>query len=223
MDQRQKLFIYDRKEMAVLVLLGIMVALFAFTLGVHLGKRVGSNNLAEHAAEATPAQTVADAIPDRQDFVEQSDGVANAVDETLNQALHEEVARTGIKLDTPRQVELPTETVSKNAGATDLGSRRPEPSVELKAIAAASRPSPNGKFTLQVGSHRALTDAKEQIEALESLGEKPFLRPVMLEKKGKWYRVYVGGFESSSEAERAGEMFKSKQVIDSYLVANMIP
>src|SRR5687768_1489129 len=107
MDQRQKLFIYDRKEMAVLVLLGIMVALFAFTLGVHLGKRVGSGTLADHADEVKAAQTVADALPDRQDFVEHGDGVATAVDETLNQALHEEVARTGIKLDTPRQVELP--------------------------------------------------------------------------------------------------------------------
>ena len=40
MEQKQRFFIYDRKEMGVLLFLGVMVAIFAFTLGVHLGKKV---------------------------------------------------------------------------------------------------------------------------------------------------------------------------------------
>jgi cell division protein FtsN len=121
MEQKQRFFIYDRKEMGVLLLLGVMVAIFAFTLGVHLGKRVGPQVIAHGPGDAESAPTVPDKLPNRQELTEQAKGAQQAADESLNQALHDEVARTGIKLDTPRQLALPEKTVSKNAGATTGG------------------------------------------------------------------------------------------------------
>src|SRR6476620_4017053 len=110
-EQKQRFFIYDRKEMGVLLLLGVLVAVFAFTLGVHLGKRVEQkpSTPAPHEAptEAVAVPTVPDQLPNRQELTEQSKGAQQAADETLSQALHEEVARTGIKLDTPKQTQLP--------------------------------------------------------------------------------------------------------------------
>lgn len=136
--QKQKFFIYDRKEMGVLLILGVMVAVFAFTLGVHLGKRVGGPVVAHAPGDAEAVPTVPDKIPNRQELNEQSKGAQQAADESLNQALHDEVARTGIKIDTARQVQLPDKPISKEGGATTSNDAHGK---EHSAVVAAAPPA----------------------------------------------------------------------------------
>jgi cell division protein FtsN len=239
-EPKSRLFIYDRKEMAVLLLLAVMVALFAFTLGVHLGKRIGPKGfVSESASDAAPVTTAADKVPNRLELTEQGKGVAAASDEALNQALHDEVARTGVKLDTTRQVELPDETRSANAGATTTAPRElvvkgkaaedAAPVAPLKAALSdeesfgpSKRQAPPGKYTLQVGSYPAFAEARDQAESLEALGLSPFLRSVNLKKRGRWFRVYLGGFETMESAEEAGARYRSKNMIESFVVANRV-
>lgn len=209
--------------MGVLVLLGVMVAVFAFTLGIHLGKRVpspahptvaGSQNAHDPAA----VSTVPDQVPTRQDFQEESKEVAKQGDavvaETLNRALHDEVSRTGMKLDAPRPVDLPTEV--KGAGSESAG--LPDP---MDDIPASKRSWLPGQFTIQIGSYSALQDARDQIEAMEALGLEPLLRAAEVSGKGKWHRIYLGGFNSREEAEAAGEKFKAQHIVDSFIVTKI--
>src|SRR5262245_49468076 len=121
MQQKQRVFIYDRKEMGVLTLLGVMVAVFAFTLGVHLGKKVAAQpkNPAQ-TGETAPVATVPDQVPEARDLHEQAKGVEQAADETLSQSLKEEVGQTGVKTEKPVQVDLPKKPKTENAGATTL-------------------------------------------------------------------------------------------------------
>ncbi len=246
MEQKQRLFIYDRKEMGVLVLLGVMVALFAFTLGVHLGKRVALYkpvSSADHgqaepgSGTLAPLQTLPDQVPNRQELAEEAKGVEHAAEEILDRRLHEEVARTGIKLDEPKPVELPKAAVSKKGGATTLDgthssaaepSQSPssgeKPDDELKPAEhpAAGRSAPDRKYTLQVGSYQDLADASARIEEIERHGIEPYLRSVILKNKGKWYRIYLGGYDSIEAADKAGKKLRSQRVIDSYIVSNRI-
>src|SRR5476651_1191800 len=99
MDQKPRLFIYDRKEMGILIILAMMVAIFAFTLGVHLGKKVPARPVVVGPVDTAPAVTSQDKTPNRQELTEQGKGTQQAVDESLNQALHDEVTRSGIKAD----------------------------------------------------------------------------------------------------------------------------
>lgn len=120
MERKKRLFIYEGKELTVLVILGTTVAAFAFTLGVHLGKRVGPKAAGGHhdtqILEGSP-----DFLPNRQEIADQNKGVTQAADETLQKSLHEEVTRTGLKLEATRQVDLPGKTKNDHAGATSLG------------------------------------------------------------------------------------------------------
>lgn len=216
MEQKQRFFIYDRKEMGVLLLLGVMVAIFAFTLGVHLGKRVGSHTLAAAPADADSVPTVPDKIPNRQELTEQSKGAQQAADESLNQALHDEVARTGIQVDTPHQVKLPEKPVSENAGATTGAAPQPE----ADAI-ALHRPVPVGKFTLQIGSYPTMEEARDQADSLEALGLKPVMRPADVKGK-RWYRLFAGNFNSKELAEKAGAQYVSQHMIDAFIVSKMV-
>lgn len=212
MERKARLFIYDRREIAVLILLGVMVALFAFTLGVHLGKRVHPHALGVVPRDTRSAETVPDQIPNRQELTEQGKAAPQAGDEALTQALHDEVSKTGVKLDTPRQVELPDEPISENAGATTL----------KRAATSAPKATPRsaGHYTLQVGSYQTQGEAETQLKALAAHDLKAALKPVEIQGKGTWFRVYVGTFGSRDEAQTAGARYKSRKVIGSFVVAN---
>ncbi len=220
MDQKPRLFIYERKEMGVLIVLGSVIAAFAFTLGVHLGKKVGPLPTQATPSEAQMVLTKPDPVPNRQELSEQAKGAQQAADESLNQALHDEVARTGIRLDSPRQLALPEKPVTKNAGATTPATATSGPNVSgLHAISAANRRAPHGKFTLQVGSYPKLEEAKDQTDALDALGLEPYLRETLIKGKGSWYRVFLGGFDTQEAAKEAGERFQSQHVIDSFVIS----
>jgi cell division protein FtsN len=231
MERKQRFFIYDGKEMGVLLLLGVMVAVFAFTLGVHLGKRVGPKGaLSPVAGDAELVATSSDKNPNRQELNEQSKGAQQAADESLNQALHEEVARTGIKLDTPRQVQLPEKPHSENAGATTTAAtEHGHPRIQLAPQGAekgadhvaAERSAPPGHYTLQIGSYPVADEARDQADSLEALGLRPYMRPADV-RGSRWYRVYVGGFESKEVAEKAGARYVSQHMIEAYVVSKRV-
>lgn len=217
--ERNRLLVYERREMMILVLIGVMIAVFTFTLGVHLGRRSQRDLKPLVDQSVVGVAGAPDKIPGRQEFADQNKKMPNVVEESLNQALHEEVTKSGLKADSPRQVDLPEKPVSKNAGATTL--KNPAKLLTEKN-AALGREAPPGKYTLQVGSFQTAQDSSNLVKLLESKGESPFLRTVEIEGKGSWYRLYVGGFSSVAEAEDAGKILKDKKVIKSFIVANQI-
>lgn len=195
MELRPKIHIYDRRELGVLFFLAVVVSLFSFTLGIHMGRRAGSET--EKAAAAEPVAIAHDVEPppSSQDLNQQARTAHQVADQALDQTLHDEVMKTGIKLEKGHQLELP-DTVRAHA-------------------------QPQGKFTLQVGSYPSEADAQKKIEGLEAKGLKPFLRSVEISGKGSWYRVYIGGFASKLTAEAEGTDLQSQHKIDSFIVANL--
>lgn len=248
---RQRMFIYDRKEVTVLTVLGVLVALFAFTLGVHLGKKVRGGLGSWTGPDAQSVDTSTDKIPEPGDLTEQSKGAFGAVDDTLSHMLRDEVEKAGLKLDQGRQIDLPKGTVSKEGGATteykakDLaeapahsetaaaGAQKSDPAhAAPKADSVPSAPKgsapaqpaapeaamTSGKFTLQVGSHPTLAESVEQMDRLKSQGLEAFRKSVDLKEKGLWHRVYLGGYASKDEAEKAGAKFRDQHLVESFVV-----
>ena len=253
---RQRMFIYDRKEVTVLTVLGVLVALFAFTLGVHLGKKVRGGLGSWTGPDAQSVDTSTDKIPEPGDLTEQSKGAFGAVDDTLSHMLRDEVEKAGLKLDQGRQIDLPKGTVSKEGGATteykakDLAEAPSVPKADPKvaqpeapahsdaahaAPKADSVPSApkgsapaqpaapeaamtSGKFTLQVGSHPTLAESVEQMDRLKAQGLEAFRKSVDLKEKGLWHRVYLGGYASKEEAEKAGTKFRDQHLVESFVV-----
>jgi cell division protein FtsN len=216
MNQKQRVFIYDRKEMGILTLLGVMVAVFAFTLGVHLGKKVGGTTKAANpAAETAPVATVNDQVPEPREISEQAKGAEQAATDALRETLEDEVEKTGVKTEKPVQVELPRKPKTENAGATTLqGIKRVAETVHANKTTAA-------RFSLQIGSYPTTAEAQSRVASIAKIGLKPFFKEADLKGKGRWYRVYLGEYSTKAEAERAGQKFRSEQVIDSFIVAKV--
>lgn len=202
--------------MILFVLLGIMIAFFTFTLGIHLGKRVATRSMQDiQAGSHASVPTLPDEIPGRVELTEQGKGIDSVADEELNQSLHKEVAKTGVKLDAARQVELPEETAheGKPAAATSPGKE--------ETLPALDRPIPHGSFTIQVGSYETLADTQPTLTSLEALKLGPFVRSVYLENIGRRYRVYVGGYATPEGATDAAKRYVKRQIIKDYVVAKM--
>jgi cell division septation protein DedD len=239
-EQKQRFFIYGRKEMGVLILLGLMVAIFAFTLGVHLGKRVTGKVVTAPVDPSDPAAalTLGDKVPSKEEMAEQGKNVDHAADESLGQALHEEVMKTGIRLDQPRQLELPKNSRSAKVpneppaheASAESGTKtapkhetlaEAEQSAEHESATPEEAPAASGNFSVQVGSFPSQREAQHAANALNAKHVPTFIQSAELKGKGKWFRVFTGRFASRADAEKAGESFRAKRVVDSFVVAKV--
>jgi cell division protein FtsN len=79
----------------------------------------------------------------------------------------------------------------------------PDPAAAVQKGAAPATPpaarageaAKKETFNVQAASYRERAKANETAKKLSSLGFKPRVLAVDLQKKGRWYRVVIGGFE----------------------------
>jgi cell division septation protein DedD len=217
----QRLFVFGRKELLMLFMIGFMISVFTFTLGIHYGKHVG-NRIWVGSNDSVPlVTTLPDQIPDRQELAEQGKGAQRAVVETLHHDLQAEVIKTGIKLSTPRQVDLPHHPKKPEAGATTL-TKSAKPShtgahLEKKKENATSHP----KYTLQIGSFPNREEATKQLSAMKKSDLNAYLKEAEVKGKGKRYRLYLGDYINRADAEHAGDKFRSQRKISSFIVTRV--
>ena len=206
----------------MLVVLSLLVALFAFTFGVHLGKRVPpkGKSLPSAEAEVGSVRQISDQAPTRAEAQDKVSDAAAGVSKTLDESLKEEVASTGISLDKPIQVELPSKTRAEKKGQK---TEAPHATESGGLASAVKRSAPEGAFTVQVLAAPVNETARldRTIGELAKAGLHPWVRRVDLPGKGSWYRIYHGGFSSPELAEKAASALKSSGKIQGYVVVKM--
>ncbi|HTL12557.1 MAG TPA: SPOR domain-containing protein, partial [Bdellovibrionota bacterium] len=141
----------------------------------------------------------------------------------LFQELHEEVGKSGVQLSPGRQVKLPQNSVADAKGKpqAEAAPHGDGTSGTTKDSETAAVEGAGGKFTLQVGSYPAEAEAKTKAADLEKRGLHPFIRSAELPGKGRWYRVYLGGYASEGEAQKDGLKHRQAREFDSFIVARM--
>lgn len=122
---RQRLFIFSSKEIASLFLLNLSLMSFAFTLGIHLSKKLRSPEFQRSPESVNKAEAANENTPNQVELSEQSQNLEENLDQGLKKTLHDEVVRTGIKLKEPRQIQLPKDAKHEKAGATTLTESKP--------------------------------------------------------------------------------------------------
>jgi cell division protein FtsN len=125
MSSKNRLFIYEKKEILILSLIGVAVAGFTFTLGVHLGKKLFPAKITDAAnpGNVEPAHTQGDTSPTKLDLVEAARTTDTVADDAAKKNLQEEVEATQLKLDKPIPIDLPK---SKTAAT-------PEPKIDVQS------------------------------------------------------------------------------------------
>lgn len=199
MDKKQRFFIYDRKEVGVLLLLGVLVAVFAFTLGVHLGKKVSGKGAVITGTHFESASTVTEAADVAHDQVlNQPSGVpVSGTEDMMSQALHDEVIKTGVRLEDTHQVELPSKTKSSNAGATSAHAEHE--ATKEKAVAAAKevKEAPAAQESNNLHKENETRYSSEQKEAPLPSNVTQTITHI----SSAQYQLQIGSFPSSAEAQ----------------------
>jgi len=233
MSQRSRLLIYERKEVILLGVLSLLVAVFAFTFGIHLGKRVPPKGKpATHDGSAVGhVNQISDQEPTRAEAQEKVPEAKAVAGQILDQTLKEEVSSSGLQLEKPVQVKLPKKTITekkvilgmKGTTGKKVVPENTQPTGDLAS--ALARNAPSGAFTVQILAAPASESERlgKSLARFSAAGLEPWARRAEIAGKGSWIRLYQGGFASRELAEKSAAGWKAAGTIDSYVVAKSPP
>jgi septal ring-binding cell division protein DamX len=194
MENNNKLFVLDKKEIALIFLFMIVIAITSFTLGVRIGKKMllSSQGITESDIEAFKLKSQTE---------EQVEKAKLEVDSKPEDK--EEVNQEGFN-----SLQKEMETL-ETSGGTSKGSSSSKPaqeemtsssSKEEVMMSSSDEENNSAKFTIQLGSYPKLTEAKEFADAFTVRGYNPSINQVKVNEKN-WYRVTLGSFTSMAEAK----------------------
>lgn len=117
-------------------------------------------------------------------------------------------AKPSANLPPPAGIVKPSAMVPPTAaGKEEMNVKRP-PDSET----AAGKPllKAGGEYLVQAGSYQSHNKAIQFSHKIAPLGYKPRVMMVDLPKKGKWFRVVIGGFATKDEAVKAADLLSKK-------------
>lgn len=211
MDENTKLYVFSKREVALIFLFMFLIALTSFVFGVKVGKTYSY----EQAGFTPQDKQKVDLLSGQEEKV--NEVVEEAKQETkqntdqemldLNKKLEEH-----IKTETDGQGkrfekgEVPAPVMQETQVEVDTGNQmvEPVPGTEVPAEAGSTsslKSQYTGKYTIQLGSHRSLDEAEAFAEGFKVRGYNPIINEVEIPSRGIWYRVSLGVFDSITDAK----------------------
>ena len=202
MESNTKLYVFAKKEVALIFIFMILIAITSFVMGVKIGK-----NYSLELAGVTPE--------DQKKVVE----LLSKNEESLEEIKKNETAHAVDSGDIEHKLQ---EKISNEFGSGETqGESASNMSTEAKAPQAARKDALSGKFTIQLGSHRTLKEAEDFAEGFKARGYDPIINQIDIKGKGTWYRVSLGAFSSMEEAKAYTAKEKTLFIGQDYTVVKM--
>ncbi len=242
MSDKPSLYVVEKKEVVILVVLFVLVTVLSFTMGVRYGESVGK----KAAQDFTAAER------------EHGDAEEKAVGGTLGQAPaghssepaghaaeHKEHAAPAAHGE-PVKHEEPTKSTSSpevaaapgaasNARANDSADKNADEFL-LNALKEVGVEPPGGKtrdnaklpsepkkatsgsYVIQVGSHPTRAEAESQVRQLKNKNIQAEILTPFKDRQGEWHRVVLGSYKTKRDAEKEASALKGKGMILSFFV-----
>ncbi|MDH5581761.1 MAG: SPOR domain-containing protein [Bdellovibrionales bacterium] len=188
MEDKTNLFIFSKKEIALIFIFMILIAIVAFVFGVKIGKSISFEAAGYTQQDQQTVQLYSNIEEEAQQINQESleQGETDKKDKTYNETykmLEEEVS----KLDNNDGAKAEVEKVETK---------------ETSAPEFETTKSPySEKFTIQLGSYEKVNDAQKFADGFRVRGYNPIINEVDLKGRGTWYRVSLGIFNTSNEAK----------------------
>jgi cell division protein FtsN len=218
MDSKTKLYVFAKKEVALIFIFMILIAITSFITGIKIGKKY-TYEVAGITHE--DQKKVVDLLSKNEEDLE---GIKK------NQDAHKvESADIENKLQEKISEEFGNHTAA-TAPAHGGAQHEVNMSSEVKHEAAASHENKSvksvndelsGKMTIQLGSHRTLKEAEEFSEGFKARGYDPIINQIEIKGKGTWYRVSLGAFANIEEAKSYIAKEKTLFIGQDYTIVKM--
>ena len=151
---------------------------------------------------------------------------ASALDAGVkNEATNQSLAQTAVPEAAPVKAEAPAPApTAKQEEPKQQASQEPQQQPQetrAQEVRAAETSAEGGNFTVQVGSYSDASQANERVSALRASGFEARAAAVEIPKRGTWYRVQAGRFQTREEAARFGAQLRAKGAAENVLVAEV--
>ncbi len=223
MEEQNKLFVFEKKEVVLIFLFIILIAIISFTLGVRIGKKLSlkadeytQTDIKTIDLKSIDEEQVETIVDDKdvsgfeksvEDAVEpeaNEDSNLGSMEERLKEEM-EKLANENVKI-APAKEEANLNSLSENTVKPMNGSDEDTSSNEF-----------TGKYTIQLFSHQSQETAQEFADGFISKGYDVIINEVIIPGKGKWYRVSIGIFDNVNKAkdylENEKSLFQNKNYI----------
>jgi cell division septation protein DedD len=132
-----------------------------------------------------------------------------------------------LKLITEYSIQSIKGTVSPAPGSTPETTPDTQPALKKKVLPAPpSAPKVTEKkmedgYYLQVSAAKEEESARTEVDGIKKTGREAFYRYETVKDTGSWYKVYVGGYASKSEAMKDGLEMKKSGLISAYYLKRL--
>lgn len=217
MDSKTKLYVFAKKEVALIFIFMILIAITSFIMGIKIGKKY-TYDVAGITHE--DQKKVVDLLSKNEEDLEnlkkneEAHKVESAdIENKLQEKISDEFgvhAPAGAGHDPHAAPNMSTEAKPHEVAATH----------ETKAVKHSSDEL-SGKMTIQLGSHRTLKEAEDFSEGFKARGYDPIINQIEIKGKGTWYRVSLGAFPNIDEAKAYIAKEKTLFIGQDYTIVKM--
>lgn len=214
MEDKSKLFVFDKKEIALIFLFMIIISVISFTFGFRMGKKISYET-------AGVTQTDQQLVEMKSVQEEEANAIFENVQEQDEKVVNKEIqsdSKNELKEEfedlreqnypkvknTPQAMsKKKTENVVRNEPAPVAPKEISKAATSNDMIVKEGEAKNDyvGKYTIQLGSHQKLDEAKEFADGFTIRGYNPIINEVHLKDRGTWYRVSLGVFDSVAAAK----------------------
>lgn len=201
MEDQGKLVVFERKEVVLIFVFVILIAIIAFTLGVRTGKNMlfegDPNALCLNTEDRKEIDLKSD-VEEKVDDISgnSTSGFQDSMEQGKQQIDQKEVEdKLRAEMEKLAKQDVPVEKVEEQDPTQD--------EVETETITETVATNPySGKYTIQIFSHQSLEVAQDFADSFTAKGYDVLINEVMIPGKGVWNRVSIGAFENYSEAQK---------------------
>jgi cell division protein FtsN len=209
MDSKTKLYVFAKKEVGLIFIFMILIAITSFVMGVKIGK-----NYSLELAGITKG--------DEKKVVELLSKKEEDLEAIKKNAEAHTVESSDIEHKLQEKISAEFGTEAKGAHEATQPAHAANMSTEKPAHEAGSnKDALSGKFTIQLGSHRTLKEAEDFAEGFKARGYDPIINQIDIKGKGTWYRVSLGAFLNSDEAKSYINKEKTLFIGQDYTIVKM--
>lgn len=200
MDDKTNLYVFEKKEVALIFIFMILIAVTSFVLGVKVGKSFTYNEV-DQALEKVDQVEILSSEEEKANKVmdEASSSPSdshNEFEEDVHRRIEEHIKNEFEKEETESQ----TQKTAPTQKSEDLLVGEPLERSNKDGQDQGSEQL-RGKYTIQLSSHRSKNEAQEFAQGFEVRGYEPIINEVEVPSKGVWYRVSIGAFDTITEAK----------------------
>ncbi|AUN97821.1 SPOR domain-containing protein [Bacteriovorax stolpii] len=212
MDSKTKLYVFAKKEVALIFIFMILIAVTSFVLGVKIGKNY---SLEMAGITKEDQKKVVELLSNKEEELSRikANPEANTVESSdIENKLQEKISEEfgGGAAQSAGHGNMSVE----HGGAAAHGETKATP-------AAGTKDTLSGKYTIQLGSHRTLKEAEAFAEGFRARGYNPIINQIDIKGKGTWYRVSLEAFNTPEEAKAYVAKEKSLFMGQDYTIIKM--